>query len=171
MTVDDIYFSKTTVSGIKEWPLSERETTGFVILRIKGHKAKIIFQPGVIWANVLPELPPGNTYLASFHSHPTHCSTSEPGRCFYQPPSNIDLQTFRQMCETLGMCTHVVVADRSRLFIVRILHSGAPDFSLMLKTFENLNNLEIQNIEDHEFQWLKIALEFPHIISVQVIVA
>lgn len=104
------------------------------------------------------------TLLGTFHSHPNGCTENV---CYLQPPSTIDITSFRALCIDLELPAHVIVA-KDRLFFVKTHAASKPRFDAM---FEELTELRDKNLspETQEPLWFDIARRYPDVMTVEVI--
>ena len=104
------------------------------------------------------------TLLGTFHSHPNGCTENV---CYLQPPSTIDITSFRVLCVDLELPAHVIVA-KDRLFFVKTYAASKARFEAM---FEELSQLRDKNLspETQEPLWFEIARRYPDVMNVVVI--
>jgi len=189
-------FSKKTVNSLYQWPYNPEETQGYILMKKNkllfaptevvslekrptcferiGKTSYVNFEPlGGSYNNpIYKKIKNGNqtpvekeiTLLGTFHSHPNGCTENV---CYLQPPSTIDINSFRVLCVDLKLPAHVIVA-KDRLFFVKTHAATKPRFDAL---FEELTRLRDKNLspETQEPLWFDIARRYPDVMNVEVI--
>ena len=103
--------------------------------------------------------------LGTFHSHPFGCREK---LCYHQPPSVIDINSFRRLTMDLGLPAHVVIS-RKKLYFVRTLAAPQHRFDALVGEFRGL--LEENVAPDlQEPRWFEIAGRYRDVMAVDLIV-
>ena len=163
-------FTKDSNDGFQKWPLTEKETVGYVVKNGNNqYQCYIVEQvyfssmPHYRQYNIEPDL----VTIGTFHSHPSGCFGDA---CYYQPPSTRDLKTFYKFATESNHLKINFVVTAKKLFIIDMTMTTGTEqekiiFNKMIQEFKNLKKKRYM-MSAQELVWIAISNKYPSIMTV-----
>lgn len=162
-------FTNESINGFQRWPLTEKETVGYVVKNNINHHHCFIVER--VDFTTMPHykkynLDPSMITIGTFHSHPVGCYGNT---CYYQPPSLRDLKTFYKLATgSLSLKINFVVGAK-KLFIVDMTKAtgSREELSVFLKMLQEFKTLKNKNLDlsAHEMIWISISKKYTSIMT------
>ena len=159
--LDTAKFSADSRAGLHKWPTTVDETQGYVT-QAPGGDYHLLPVETVSLDEIPAKLARRHNVIGTFHSHPFGCHSS---RCYHQPPSLKDLESFRRLSlGPVGLPVHLIVTKGGIVF-VKTHRSSKKRWNEMMKKLGALQQKKNMPREQEPL-WYNLAAEFPDVMTV-----